>query len=45
MIEIYTCIKALDTIQDPPILEDPYIIEDPFWTNEAKDRLEDPLWI
>ncbi len=29
-------IKALDTLQDPPLLEDP------LWTNEAKDRLEDP---
>ncbi len=35
--------KALDTLQDPPILEDPSIIEDPFWTNEAKDKLEDLL--
>jgi hypothetical protein len=30
------CTKGPDTLEDPPI------IEDPFWTNDAKDSLEDP---
>jgi hypothetical protein len=34
--------KALDTLEDPPILEDLPIIEDPHWKNNAKDILEDP---
>jgi hypothetical protein len=34
--------KALDTLEDPPILEDLPIIEDPSWNNNAKDILEDP---
>jgi hypothetical protein len=39
---LVTRYKALDTLEDPPILEDLPIIEDPSWKNNAKDILEDP---
>jgi hypothetical protein len=41
-IAVTRCPKALDTLEDPPILEDLPIIEDPHWKNNAKDILEDP---
>jgi hypothetical protein len=41
-LECISLNKALDTLEDPPILEDLPIIEDPSWNNNAKDILEDP---
>ncbi len=35
-------LEDLPIIEDPPILEDLPIIEDPSWKNNAKDILEDP---